>query len=53
MVTLITSDTNNPHKKTGYIAHHNSDFKFIGPDRPAQSIDTVDQFIGCSQDYTE
>ena len=38
-------DINDPCKTTGYLAQESTDFRFVGPDRLPQSIDTVDQFV--------
>ena len=45
----LTSDINDPHKTTGYLAHDPTDFHFVGPDRLPQSIDTAEQFLAVAK----
>ena len=47
-LTLL-KDINDPHKTTGYLAHDETDFCFVGPDRLPQSIDTVEQFVAVAE----
>ena len=45
----LPKDINDPHKTTGYLAHDETDFCFVGPDRLPQSIDTVEQFVAVAE----
>ena len=47
-LTLLR-DINNLHKTTGYLAHDETDFCFVGPDRLPQSIDNVEQFVAVAE----
>ena len=39
------SDYNIPTKKVGYLAMENTDFRFVGPDRPPVTIDSIDKCL--------
>ena len=47
-LTLLR-DINDPHKTTGYLAHDETTFCFVGPDRLPQSIDTVERFVAVAE----
>ena len=47
-LTLLR-DINDPHKTMGYLAHDETNFCFVGPDRFSQSIDTVEQFVAVAE----
>ena len=46
---MLSSEINDPHMTSGYLAHDSTDFEFIGPDRLLWCIDTVDQYVAAAK----
>ena len=51
--TVIKHDINDRNKKFGFLAHDNTDFTFIGPDRPSLPLNSIQDYLKVSRTIRE